>query len=784
MTSSAERVVRDGAFAALLWLCCSAAAGLTFHITEDLESRLREQSSTGRRNLSDHAQPKWVKMSMAVPQIIKGTGPNTIMVTASATLAGGIGAHFNLVVDGTTVGSATVGAGLSGYGFRTTLAPGRAHDIQVVYDNDTVINGQDRNLNLQSIAVDGQVVDASSPYESYRPVGQASIAGSGSMYWGGIADFALPISYFPMPPPSVMGSGPDTVVVNASATLAAGVGAHFNLIVDGKTVGNATVGTTLQGYTFHTALAAGQMHDIQVVYDNDTVINGQDRNLNLQSLAVNGQMFAANSSYETYRPAGQNAIAGSGNMIWAGTADFALPANIFSTSSLPHAASYYVSAVGDDGGDGSAAHPFATLRRAQAAMEHSTIRTTCVEDGTYNLTASLRLTSADNGMSFIAAPAARPVLNGGPWGLVNLVTLNGTQNVTLQGLTFENTTPGYSNAAVLLVNATSNRIVGNLFANNDRGVGLDGSGGNVIAGNEFDNSVAAGVSLSLGSDNNTIDSNRINGVSPSGTGTGSAGIWLSGANHNTITHNLIENTGGAGIAVENWEVTNAALNLNVGNTIAYNSVVNANSSPQSDDSGGIYILGRTGIDTHTLVNNNSVSLATSPITGLSVGIYLDDFASGVSVTNNIVTNGNFAFLIHGGENNTLSNNIFDLGSRSALNVGAGLFQSNANGPIAAMSGNSATKNIIYSAATSSPGIFLSYDGTGAVSDNLYYNIHGQAMTTLSPLKDSNPHVGDPMFADAPSGNYGLGSGSAASAIGFKPINQVAIGLAPTTPHWY
>ena len=149
-----------------------------------------------------------------------------------------------------------------------------------------------------------------------------------------------------------------------------------------------------------------------------------------------------------------------------------------------------------------------------------------------------------------------------------------------------------------------------------------------------------------------------------------------------------------------------------------------------------------------------------------------------------MTSGNFAFLVHGGQNNKLSNNIFDLGSRSAPNIGAGLFQSEANGTIASMSGDAATGNIIYSTATASPAIFLSYGGTGSVSNNLYYNTHGQVMATSAPLQDTSPHAGDPMFANASAGNYALGAGSAASAMGFKPINQGAIGLAPATPHWY
>ena len=132
----------------------------------------------------------------------------------------------------------------------------------------------------------------------------------------------------------------------------------------------------------------------------------------------------------------------------------------------------------------------------------------------------------------------------------------------------------------------------------------------------------------------------------------------------------------------------------------YNSVINANSSSISTDSGAIHISDHAGVNMQMAIHDNYVQLADLPTTGLDVGIYLDDYTSGATVTNNIVTGGNFGFLIHGGQNDTLSNNIFDLGTRTASNIGAGLIQSEPGGPIAVMTGDQVLQNIIYSTAAS------------------------------------------------------------------------------------
>ncbi len=317
--------------------------------------------------------------------------------------------------------------------------------------------------------------------------------------------------------------------------------------------------------------------------------------------------------------------------------------------------SFYVASNGNDSNDGSFANPFATLDHAQQAMENSSVRTTRVENGSYNVSNGLHLTSKDSGMSFIADAGQKPVLTGSG---SNLAELDGVSNLTLQGLSFENT--GGSQGAVYVVNASWNNIVGNLFANNNNGVVLDGSAHNFVSGNEIDNSTTGGV-VGNGSSSNTVDSNRIVGTSLIGTGTQSAGVILTGGTDNTVSHNQIQNTAGAGTSLLNWGSSNQKL----GDAITGNVITNADSASGATDSGGIYMLGRSGGDTGTQITENFVSLASQPTNGNSVDVYLDDLASSVTAKNNILDEGNFAFQIHGSHDDLITNNILNMGAMSA-----------------------------------------------------------------------------------------------------------------------
>lgn len=80
-------------------------------------------------------------------------------------------------------------------------------------------------------------------------------------------------------------AAPPTLTVRARADLAAGVGPRMDVRIDGKVIGTAEVTATTDGadYTFSTpTLRSGAK--VEVVFTNDAVIDGTDRNLHVANL--------------------------------------------------------------------------------------------------------------------------------------------------------------------------------------------------------------------------------------------------------------------------------------------------------------------------------------------------------------------------------------------------------------------------------------------------------------------------------------------------------------------
>ena len=576
-----------------------------------------------------------------------------------------------------------------------------------------------------------------------------------------------------------------TITFTAYSSLVHGIGAHVNVIVDGRKVGSTYVGSKMKSYTFNANLAPNTAHDVKLVYNNDTVVNGVDRNLHLKSINVAGHAVAATSRYEVYHAWGQANLASTGDMYWKGTAEFKLPKWLFGLGGVKPpptpAPRFYVSTTGSDSGNGSADHPFKTLARALSAMEGSSIRTTVVEGGTYNLSSTLNLGAADSGMRFVSAWGAKAVLDGGG-SLSTLVQLNGATGVTLKRLTFRNTSTSDDGAAVTLRGASGNHITGNMFSHTGEGLLLtQGSNYNNVSGNQLDNSATSAVEVKNQSNGNRFDSNLVNGTGAIGTKGG--GFFLHGANNNVISHNLVKNTAGIGIGIENWDSNT----INVGNSITNNIIQNSNTSSQSTDSGAIYELGRSQVDTKSIISGNYISGPNTAAAGSGahiVGIYLDDYTDGVQVTNNIVANTvTNAMQIHGGSNVTVQNNIFDLG---ATGKSAILFQStsaSSTGTPLPMTNNVVKQNIIAS-SSSSPTAYDNYSGgTPTIDSNFYMDLINSSFKT-NGLAQTNAHYGNAQFANEAGGDYTLGSTSGALAMGFTQINQSTMGLHATTAHWY
>jgi endoglucanase len=254
-----------------------------------------------------------------------------IVVNAYGQSAGGVAPHFRLLVDGKDAGQASVSATTANaYSFTTAVEAGQAHKVQVYYDNDAYVNGQDRNLYVKSIVVNGNTLSPTqATYDRNALDGQDVIAGQEGMWWQGALTFSTPSTYYPAPvvtppptPTPTPTAGASTITVNAQGTAAAGVNAHFNLLIDGVKVGEGMAGTTAKDYTFTTNATADAAHKVQVQFDNDAYINGQDRNLLVNKITINGKAVAPTDSIVTYDKGaldGKDVAAGQSGMWWGGT---------------------------------------------------------------------------------------------------------------------------------------------------------------------------------------------------------------------------------------------------------------------------------------------------------------------------------------------------------------------------------------------------------------------------------------------------------------------------------
>jgi hypothetical protein len=182
-----------------------------------------------------------------------------------------------------------------------------------------------------------------------------------------------------------------------------------------------------------------------------------------------------------------------------------------------------------------------------------------------------------------------------------------------------------------------------------------------------------------------ILSNRITVISSS--------TWSRGAIHGgnnspgtLVSRNVIEHTGFAGIIFD----TTADGDLS-------NIVISKNSVTDTcrvqRDCGAIYINGRSRRSLGAIIEGNEVENF-GPVGNETKGIYLDDWMSGAIVRRNrILGQGTYAFQIHGGSDNIITNNKVDVLGKFIL------YQNNDSRGIRAMSGNIFRGNIANTLST-------------------------------------------------------------------------------------
>lgn len=508
-----------------------------------------------------------------------------------------------------------------------------------------------------------------------------------------------------------------------------------------------------------------------------------------------GQVTIAGASGVTVltRPGHQLVMGGLGSFVeleqvaanvWMASGD------LLDTNASAPAATIFVATTGNDStGTGTYTAPYATFAKAVAVATSG--QTVLFRGGTYTITSTVGWSAANNNTTFMSFPGEIAIVDGG--GTVDLMlNMDSVSGATVRGFQFQNsgtTSPFYG--CLRLSAAFNCNILGNLFNNCYNGVYIDAASWNTVQGNKITNTFGVGgVQIGGSSNNNLVDSNIIDTTTSllGGTGTTTAGIWGANGSGNVITHNIVRNCIGAAIVYDTIS-TNGAMN---GTVIQYNYCPSNITSTSANDCGVIYLFNAAlQLNNNVLVDSNYCETQLVSTTIEAVCIYLDNYVSGVTVTNNICYMCSFGFLIHGGMNNTIKNNIVNMNNTTSANVGAGIFQNLAGFTGGSMTNNSVTGNIIYSTATSAPGAVWQGLLTPVVTitKNFYFNTHAQSMANVSGgVSDSSPiTAANPLFVapDLTTRSYDMGGNNLPSFDGFLPINQGQIGLRPssTIVHW-
>jgi hypothetical protein len=432
-----------------------------------------------------------------------------------------------------------------------------------------------------------------------------------------------------------------------------------------------------------------------------------------------------------------------------------------------NAQSFYVATSGSDSNPGTVSAPFATFGRAMAAMQASATKTVTIRGGTYSLAGSnLTFSPADTGETWIPYQNETVVIDGGGSGYVYV---NGANNLTIEGLTFQNLGPGVNvnGGSGMVLAAISLTIRWNTFLNCN------------------EDCISGGTLYSV------IDSNTFNGQSPGNPpgqqyiGTYAAIQLYSSPTNNQITHNLIENTQGGGIAL--------AGDFNrpmVNNIIDRNILINVNTNVV--DMGAIYVIDTPHTGVGNRITNNIIDGygGTAYRSNVTKAIYLDNHASNMLVQGNICRgSGTFAIEIHGGDHLLFINNIFDFSTDVNQWDGTQIVYQDNNPSQYGMSANAFGENLFYFSAgpvpSSSPGLWWIDIPVNAappiVANNLYYSVSG---ATVPTTPDENPLIANPEFTNPSAGDYSMPSNSPAySAINWTtlPTDQGPLANPFVTP---
>jgi hypothetical protein len=311
---------------------------------------------------------------------------------------------------------------------------------------------------------------------------------------------------------------------------------------------------------------------------------------------------------------------------------------------------------GGPNGNGTSSSPFNSLAEAQQAMRASHCGTASVS-GTCG--GGLDLTAADSAETWEAVPGGASI-TGAP------LNISGAQHISIYGFAFSGI-PSGSQGGMINLN--------------------DDPSGVTLRWNSFTNCQNTCIGGSAG--NLLVDSNTFNGMHGDVEGTPMGAFTTKGAI--TFTHNLVGNSQGSGMRLVTTDggISNSLIGSNLFENI----------DTVRQDTGAIYLRDTTASATGIQITGNAI-IGDGPTANKTKCIYLDDGTSNVSVTQNMcaasadASGGTFNVFIHGGMNNVVAGNTFQV-SPGGYAVGYQT-RTGTNTRLTDMGGNQFKNNTIYS----------------------------------------------------------------------------------------
>lgn len=356
-----------------------------------------------------------------------------------------------------------------------------------------------------------------------------------------------------------------------------------------------------------------------------------------------------------------------------------------------------------------------------------------------------------------------------------------TVSLQLQGLTFrggdwdfDDGTAGYgmgTNGVIYLKNAMECEIRGCTFTNIGKdAVCLEGGGGTLITGNDISDSAEGGINVN-GSSGNEITGNHIHHLGQVYKHNGAITLQ-NGAAGNHVSRNVVHDLTRYGITMKL---------AGHDNVIEYNRVLNTNL--ETFDTGGIEVTQQDQQDRSgtKIVGNIVGDTVGYSSTGdkpcfLSWSIYLDSFAGGYTVSDNICYRAQYGgIMFQGGKDNHVSNNIM---------VDGQVAQGHISNFMGNQTGCTLERNII---AFSNPQAMLFAAGALTpevitMGSNLYWCPGSEPgkgwQAALKAWQDSGLDQGsviaDPLFVNPGQDDYSLKPDSPAFKLGFQRIDTARV----------